>query len=89
EDHLFDMIVGLPISKGYQLLDLPASIEHIQYTRRDTRMQFWYTNIEMVSLENGTEVTLRLPKADADNLAFLLKLNSISLTFQPDAATNP
>ncbi|HEX2622108.1 MAG TPA: hypothetical protein VHL11_18250, partial [Phototrophicaceae bacterium] len=87
DDYVFDLLIGLPDSKGYQLVDLPASIDHIQYTQSDTRMQFWFTNLELISVENGTEVTIRLPKADADNLDFLLKLDDHSLTFLPDADT--
>jgi flagella basal body P-ring formation protein FlgA len=83
DDYQFDLIVGLPASKGYLLTGLPASIDHIPYTQRDDLMQFWFKNLEMVSIENGTQVTIRLPRGDAANLDYLINLRA-SMSFVPD-----
>jgi len=83
DDYKFDLIVELTVSKGYLLTGLPAVIDNIPYTQRDTIMNFWFKNLELVSVENGTTVTIRLPQADADNLDYLLHLPT-SLSFVPD-----
>lgn len=86
DDYLFDLIVGIPAAKGYLLTNLPAPIDAIPYTERDGLMQFWFKAIELVRVEDGTEVTLRLPEGYALNLDYLINLDA-SLTFVPDEDT--
>ncbi len=83
EDYQFDLIVGLPVSEGYLLTDLPASIDAIPYTEDNGSMQFWFKNLEVVTIENNTEVTIRLSNSDAENLDYLINLGA-SLSFRPD-----
>ncbi len=83
DNYKFDLIVELDVAKGYLLTGLPAVIDGVPYTQRAEIMNFWFKNIELVSIENGTTVTIRLPQADADNLDYLLQL-PISLSFIPD-----
>lgn len=83
DNYKFDLIVELNVDKGYLLTGLPAVIDGIPYTQRDTIMNFWFKNIVLVSIENGTTVTIRLPQSDADNLDYLLNLPT-NLVFVPD-----
>jgi hypothetical protein len=83
QDYTFDLIVGLPDSKGYQMVDLPAPFNHIQATAMDTLLQFWFKDIKVMGIENETTVTIQLPKADAENLDYLISIGA-KLTFVPD-----
>ena len=69
-------------------MDSPYTLDETQYTQRDTLMNFWYTDIEMVSISDETTVTIRVRQSDAANIDFLLGLGA-GLTFNPDAAANP
>ncbi len=73
DGYKFHLIAGLLDSQGYQLVGSPFSLDNIQFTQRDKLMQFWFTNITVVSITNGTEVVINLPASDAANLDFLLK----------------
>jgi|GEM_PF-4171508 len=86
DDYRFDLIVRVPETEGYRLVDAPYSLDNIQYSQRDTMMQFWLTDIEMVSIVDETTVTIRLPETFAANLDFLMS-QDFGLTFQPDADT--
>jgi flagella basal body P-ring formation protein FlgA len=79
----FDLILGLSNSKAYLLTGLPYPIDNVPYTQYDDLMQFWFKNLEVVSIEDGTQVTIQLPEDDAANLDYLLDLQA-SLTFVPD-----
>jgi flagella basal body P-ring formation protein FlgA len=83
DDYKFDLIIALPVSKGYLLTGLRYSIDGIAYTQRDDLIQFWFKDLEVVSIEDGTEVTIRLPEGDAINLDYLIELRA-SMTFVPD-----
>lgn len=88
DGYQFDLILGLQETQGYLLADAPAGLDNIQYTNQDGLMQFWFTNIHMVSITNGTEVVISLTEADATTLDFLLTQEGITFTFNPDADTN-
>ncbi len=88
DDYQFDLIVEVEESQGYRLMDSPYTLDETQYTQRDTLMNFWYTDIEMVSISDETTVTIRVRQSDAANIDFLLGLGA-GLTFNPDAAANP
>jgi hypothetical protein len=66
----------VPVSQSYWLADLPYSLDETQYTQQGEMMNFWYTDLEVVSIADGTNVVIRLPHADTENLDFIL---------QPDA----
>lgn len=84
-DYTFDLVVNLPVEKGYLLTDLPASIDAVKFTANDDTLQFWFTNLEVVHhADDGMSVTIRLPQADAVNLEYLIGVGA-GLTFQPDA----
>lgn len=87
EDYQFDLIIGLSVSEGYKLVDLPYSIEETQYTQSGDSMQFWFKNIEQIGVD-GLEVTVRIPEADAANLAALFEIGA-TMNFNPDAAATP
>lgn len=84
DGYTFDLLVTLPASEGYRLSGLPASIDHIQFSGPDSNLTFWFTDLEVVRIVEGTSVTIRLPKMDADNLAYLIE-NQARLGFIPDA----
>lgn len=84
DGYTFDLLVTLPASEGYRLSGLPASIDHIQFSGPDSNLTFWFTDLEVVRIVEGTSVTIRLPKMDADNLAYLIE-NQARLGFVPDA----
>ncbi|MFN8379605.1 MAG: SAF domain-containing protein [Anaerolineae bacterium] len=87
EDYRFDLIVSLPVDRGYQLMELPAPIDVVQFTMNGNTLQFWFTDLDVVSIVRGTAVTIRLAKSDAENLDFLIDLGA-RLTFQPNANQN-
>ncbi|MFN8528402.1 MAG: hypothetical protein U0670_07310 [Anaerolineae bacterium] len=82
EDYVFQLIVNFPASQGYLLTDLPASIDHVPYTQSGDDMHFWFKDLEVVSIVDGTTVTIRVPQADAANLDYLIGLHA-TLTFVP------
>lgn len=82
DDYKFHLIAGLMDSQGYQLVGAPYSLDSIQFTQRDKLMQFWFTNLKVVSITNGTDVVINLPASDAANLDFLLKKGA-TLSFIP------
>lgn len=84
DGYTFDLLVTLPASQGYRLSGLPASIDHIQFSGPDSNLTFWFKDLEVVRIVEGTSVTIRLPKMDADNLAYLIE-NQARLGFVPDA----
>lgn len=88
EDYQFDLIVNVPAEKGYLLTNFPASIDHIPFTSNGDTLHFWFKDLELVSVEDGTTVTIRLPGDDAANLDYLLGLG-MELTFTPDADSYP
>lgn len=49
----------------------------------DTLLQFWFKDIKVMGIENETTVTIQLPKADAENLDYLISIGA-KLTFVPD-----
>ncbi len=85
DNYQFDLIVEVEVSQGFRLADAPASLDGIQYTQRDTIMNFWFTDIERMNLTEPTEVVVRLPQADAVALEFLLSQPGVGMTFNPDA----
>ncbi len=84
DGYVFDLVISLPASEGYLLSGLPASIDHIQFTGPDNRLTFWFTDLELVSVEAGTSVTIRLTQSDADILDYLIE-NHADVSFIPDA----
>ena len=52
-------------------MDAPYSLDTTQFTQRDRLMQFWLTNLEVVSITDGTQVVIRLPASDAANLEYM------------------
>lgn len=84
EDYTFDLVVEVLVSQSYWLADAPYSLDETQYTQRDVTMNFWYTDLEVVSITDGTNVVISLPRADAENLDFMLQ-HGADLTFLPDA----
>ncbi len=79
----FDLIAEFPISESFRLADA-RDLDQIHYTQQDTQMTFWFTDLDVVSVTGGTQVVIRLPRADAAGLDFLLKQGA-KLTFNPDA----
>lgn len=84
DNYVFDLIVTLPAAQGYLLSDLPAAIDHIEFTGPDNRLTFWFKNLVVLSIVDGTTVTIRLPRTDATILDYLIHQDA-SLTFIPDA----
>jgi len=84
DGYVFDLIVELPAARGYLLTGLRASINNIEFTGPDNRLNFWFKNLEVVSIVEGTTVTIRLPAGDAANLDYLINQGA-ELTFLPDA----
>jgi len=82
DNYKFDLIVGLPDSKGYQLVGAPYALDSIQYTQSEKRMQFWFTKLDVFSITEGTTVVIHLPASNAALLDFLLKKGA-TLEFVP------
>lgn len=87
EDYQFDLVIGVPASLGYTLTNLPASIDHIDFTGPEGMLNFWFEDIEVVSIVDGVNVTVRMPRADAENLEYLFNLEA-QIQFIPDQALN-
>lgn len=87
QDFMFDLMVNVPASKGYLLTDLPATIDAIAFTTNGDTLYFRFKNLEVVSVKNGTAVTIRLPRADAANLDYLIGLQAATLSFVPAEGT--
>jgi hypothetical protein len=82
DNYKFHLIAGLPDSQGYQLIGAPYSLDSIQFTQHEDQMEFWFTNLKVVNITNGTDVTISLPTSDAALLGFLLKKGA-TLEFIP------
>lgn len=87
EDYRFDLIAEVNVAEGYRLQAAPYTLDETQYTQRDTIMNFWYTDLEVIRIVDETNVTIRLPQSDAANLEFLMA-QGVKLTFIPDASQN-
>jgi flagella basal body P-ring formation protein FlgA len=82
DNYKFHLTAGLSDSQGYQLIGAPYSLDSIQFTQHEDRMEFWFTNLKVVSITNGTNVIISLPMSDAALLGFLLKKGA-TLEFIP------
>ena len=81
DGYLFDLIAEFPAAESYRLSDAP-NLDTVQFTERDTTMNFWFTDLDVVSITDGTSVVIRLPETDAANLDYLLAQGA-ELTFIP------
>ena len=81
DGYLFDLVAEFPAAESYRLSDAP-NLDTVQFTERDTTMNFWFTDLDVVSITDGTSVVIRLPETDAANLDYLLAQGA-ELTFIP------
>lgn len=84
DGYLFDLIAEFPAAESYRLSDAP-NLDAVQFTERDTTMNFWFTDLDVVSITDGTSVVIRLPGTDAANLDYLLAQGA-ELTFIPQTS---
>lgn len=85
DDYVFDLIMSFPVSEGYNLTGEPARfLEHVGYTERSGTMNFWFTDIDVISITDETEVVIRLPETQAAALDFLISRGA-AFGFNPDA----
>jgi len=81
EDYHFDLVIKLPLAQGYLLVDAPASLDHLDFVEGSNMLQFIFKHIDVVeieplSTEAGTSLTIQLPADDVANLAYLLALGA-------------
>lgn len=83
DGYRFDLIAEFLVDQSYLLSDAP-NLDLVMFTQRDTIMNFWFTDLDVVSITDGTEVVIRLPEANASALDFLLAQGA-DLSFIPQS----
>lgn len=83
DNYRFDLIARFPVSKSYRLSEA-TNLDAVQYTQQDTTMNFWFTDLDVISVINGTDAAIWLPETDAAALDYPLT-HGAHLSFVPDA----